>query len=120
MTENEYAIAWIGYLCGAVMFYMAFCYLTHWIKPFELRYLLRVPVAAILFAPAYADPGQPYWAPALIVALFDLASHEPGLGLRGIKLILWVTGFLFVLLVIESIVRHAWAARRARKMRSKV
>lgn len=118
MSDNEYLIAWVVYLSGAVFFYIAFCYLTRWIGSFEFRYMLRLPLAAILFAPAYADPGQDFLAPAIVVALFDLTSHEPDLGLRGVKLMLWIMGFLLVLLILESGVRRAWAARRLAKSRS--
>lgn len=117
MSENEYIIAWVAYLSGAVLFYIAFCYVTHWIGSFEFRYMLRLPLAAILFAPAYADPTQDFLAPAVVVALFDLTSHEPDLGVRGVKLILWIMGFLLVLLMLESGVRRAWTARRLRRSR---
>lgn len=117
MSDQEYVIAWIVYLSGAALFYMAFCYITRWIGSFEVRYMLRLPLVAILFVPAYADPAQDFLAPAVVVALFDLASHEPDLGVRGFKLILWVIGFLFVLLILESSVRRAWAAKRLRRSR---
>jgi hypothetical protein len=117
MSDNEYILAWVAYLSGAVLFYMAFCYATRWIGSFEFRYMLRLPLAAILFAPAYADPAQDFLAPAVVVALFDLTSHEPDLGVRGVKLILWIMGFLLVLLLLESGVRRAWVARRLRQSR---
>lgn len=112
MSNEEYVIAWTCYLFGAVLLYMACCYFTRWIPWFEVRYLLRLPLAAILFVPAYADPEQFFLAPAIVVSLFDLANHEPGLGVRGVKLILWVMGLLFLLLFVESSVRRTIAAKR--------
>lgn len=112
MSNEEYIIAWTCYLLGAVLVYMAFCYFTRWIANFELRYLLRLPLVAILFVPAYADPEQFYLAPAIMVALFDLTNHELGLGVRGVKLILWVMGFLFLLFFVEASLRRTVAAKR--------
>lgn len=112
MNDQEYLIAWVCYLSGAVLVYMAYCYFTSWIAWFQLRYLLRLPLVAILFVPVYADPEQFYLAPALMVALFDLTNNEPGLGVRGVKLILWVMGVLFLLLFIESGVRRTLTAKR--------
>jgi hypothetical protein len=112
MTNEEYVIAWACYLLGATLVYRVYCYFTRWIPYFELRYLLRLPLVAILFVPAYADPEQFYLAPAIVVALFDLTNHELGLGVRGVKLILWVMGFLFLLFFVESSVRRTIAAKR--------
>ena len=111
MSDNEYLIAWACYLAGAVVMYALYCYLTRGIPWFEIRNLLRLPLAAVLFVPVYADPNQVYLAPAFIAALFDLANHEPGLGLRGIKLILFVMVVLLVLIVIESVLRRVFSRR---------
>ena len=117
MTNEEYIIAWACYLFGSVLLYRAYCYFTSWIPWFELRYLLRLPLAAILFVPTFADLNQFYLAPAIVVALFDLTNHEPGLGIRGVKLILWVMGVLFVLLFIESSARRTLAVKRRKANR---
>ena len=111
MDSVEYLIAWACYLLGAALLYALFCNVTRWVRWFELRNLLRLPLAAMLFVPVYADPAQPFLAPALIVALFDLANHDPGLGVRGVKLILFVMGALLVLLLIESTARRLLARR---------
>lgn len=81
MTES-YGFVWFLYLSAATGAFVAWWFVTLYMKNESLRIYARMVPAALLFAPA-SNGGENY-APAFIVALGELVSHGLMAAMAGI------------------------------------
>ena len=68
---SDYMFVWSVYLISALLTCTIFWYFTWNMANKELRNILRVCSACVLFTPYFSDAEQQFIAPALIVGLFD-------------------------------------------------
>jgi hypothetical protein len=78
---SDYQIAWLvfGLSAGFLMFVV--WRLTAFIGLLDLRVVLRVIAAVLLFFPAYIDGSPSYWTPAFIAVLLELVTVSIDAGL---------------------------------------
>ena len=70
MSAESYLLGWLVYLAALTGFLALGWYLSRrW--PRWLRHPVRALVAALLLVPWPVSSGEPSWAPAWIVTLFD-------------------------------------------------
>jgi len=78
MIGNEYITAWLWYVFGAAVFFAVFWYLTRKIVWTELRNLMRLVLAVILFVPWYTDDTEQYFSPAWLVSIAETLLDGSG------------------------------------------
>ena len=100
MTEQSYHTAWMVYLLSAAGLFVVFWLLTGQLHALQLRRLLRVGLAILLFTPYYSMPPQDWLAPAILVTLFETVFGDYHVGLKAAVplLVLLATAFTISLL----------------------
>jgi hypothetical protein len=71
MIENDYLLAWSGYLIAAVGCLLVWFRITRWMWRY-LREPLRVLGTVVLFSPTIVDPAKDAFAPAIAITALDL------------------------------------------------
>lgn len=105
-SSSEYVMAWMAYLVGSVGMMIVVWYLTRKITFSALRHLLQLVAAILMVTPYYADPQQPYLAPALIMALLEGIFEGPEAMWRaGIPLLATLFCGIVLLVIIELLWR---------------
>ena len=111
MSHQEYVWAWAIYLCSSTVLFAVFYYVTSKLAWAELRQLLRVVLAVILFVPWYTDAQQDYLSPAWLISIADVLLYESKSFWRaGLALVLSL-----VIAVVLSSAYSIWAWWRFKK-----
>lgn len=71
MIENDYLLAWGGYLLAALGCLLVWFRMTRWMWRY-LREPLRVLGTVLLFSPTIVDPAKDAFAPAIAITALDL------------------------------------------------
>lgn len=107
LEQSEYATLWSVYLLAMVGILFVWWRMTSIIPWYLPKQLLRIIVAVLLIVPAPVSLGEPEWAPALFVWLFDVAlthGDNPGRGLNYL-----LAGLAIALLVLLA---DLWLRKR--------
>lgn len=76
--HSDYVLGWAIYLAGACTLMGVVWFWTSRWRIADLRNVLRLLLAAVLFTPIATAPGSAYLAPASVVALMEfLVKGEP-------------------------------------------
>jgi len=107
MTDSEYGLAWLIYLCSSLGVFVVMWWLTRrWLVP--IRYASRAIIAALLFTPWINVTEQQLFAPALTIVFFSMIDGDMPAAIRGLIPMLWVALGLLLL----SIPVHMWTRRQ--------
>lgn len=113
LDENAYLTAIYLYVGAAIVMlvYLAWWLSRHW-RPGWVA-LVVLLLAALLLTPAYPKAGVSTMAPALIVAVFQLATHGVEAANHALRPLVFMSGLgiIFALLLNMTLFRR----RRARK-----
>ncbi len=87
---------WLMYIAAGLvtlgLLYYPMRRASHW-----LHLLLLTPIAALMFAPVTVQPESEYWAPAVLVMIFEAEKQGPeGLIRSLVPLIITFSGFLLI------------------------
>ncbi|MFT5692824.1 MAG: hypothetical protein ACI92E_002160 [Oceanicoccus sp.] len=97
---NDYYLAWMIYLVGALVSQFIVWRITAQIKAIEVRTIIQICSFAILITPVRLDPAQNYWVPALIAGLMDgLNDGIDALIERFVPVIVVMIGMLVISLI---------------------
>ena len=88
LTAESYQLAWLAYggaTLGALL--ILFFWTRSWI-PGGLRVVLFLVFAALALTPAHPAPDVQTWAPAIVVAGFELLTNGTDAALRPLRSVL--------------------------------
>ncbi|MCR8921741.1 hypothetical protein NO559_03095 [Dasania sp. GY-MA-18] len=103
---GDYLLAWGSYVTAALLLLLLLWRMTAAIKLIDLRIILVILAAALLFTPVPVEPGSAYWAPAFMAALIDAVTIGAEAGIKRLWPILIVMLLLVVLSLIARVLRH--------------
>ncbi len=97
LTTESYYIAWSVYLLAALgLLIVVRGWLLQRLSPASMVALLLL-LAAWMLTPALPETGAQSYAPAVVVAGFDLLTHGPQAATRALKPLLWMSGLALTL-----------------------
>jgi hypothetical protein len=112
LTPENYQLAWLIYLSAGACTLLYLRYIWRGSMPSMVLLLLVLSLAALLLTPARPESGADTYAPALVVAAFDLLTYGPEAVSRALRPI----GFtLSVALALGAIIGLVQALLRRRK-----
>jgi hypothetical protein len=88
LTAESYQTAWLAYVAatlGALL--IMYFWTRNWI-PRGLRLVLFLVLAALVLTPAHPAPDVQSWAPAIVVAGFELLTDGTEAALRPLRSVL--------------------------------
>ena len=114
LTAASYHTAWAIYLAAALALLVL---VRQWLRPrvgAGWLVTLLLMLAALLLTPSLADPDLHSYAPALVVAAFDLLTHGPDSVQRSLRPMLVMQALALVLSFIFLIITR-WILRSKEK-----
>jgi hypothetical protein len=105
LTAENYQIAWGIYVVGAlgILLYLRFWWRRHITGGGSIALLLLL--AALILTPAHPGGDTPSYAPALVVAAFDLLTYGPEAAIRPLRPIGVVAGAALITALIIQLLR---------------
>ena len=113
LEQSEYATLWSVYLLAMVGILFVWWRMTSIIPWYIPKQVLRIVVAVLLIVPAPVSLGEPEWAPALFVWLFDVVLTQGDNAGRGLNYLL--AGLAAALLVLLA---DLWLRKRKQQAQS--
>ncbi|WP_019530202.1 hypothetical protein [Dasania marina] len=107
----DYLLAWGCYVAATLLLLLMLWRVTAGIKLLDLRFILLILAAALLFTPVPIAAGSNYWAPAFMAALIDTVT----MGIDGGVKRLWPILVVMLLLVSLSLL---WRLLRTKLKRA--
>ncbi len=111
MTEHDYQLAWGLYVVAALGCLLVGFVFTSWMWRW-LREPLRVVLAVLLLTPTIVDPAKDSFAPAIAIAVLDLAFKVGNNVLRAASDLAMYGMIAFVLYGVFALIRWPWLKRR--------
>ncbi len=100
LTHSEYIIAWLIYLVAGIGCCAFWWKVTGFLNHRGWRDLLRGLALVVIFTPWYAGDTPEFYAPAIVVLMFDLLLEGAKSGMKGGVALLVA---LFVMLLVITI-----------------
>lgn len=114
MVEHwDYLIAWLIYLLAGVGCCLVWWRLSRGLAGKSVRDLLRGLVVVLIFTPWYAGDSTDFFAPAVVVLLFDLLLAGAKNGMQGGVILLSMLFVVLLFLTVKQLLRKRWIDRVA-------
>lgn len=110
---STYLMAWSVYGIGVLLFLAGFVWLTRRWRPLLLRDLLWVLALGTLLPFATSAAFEGHWAPAFVVAVFEVLFQPDGDPAGALAALVVGWGAALLLLVVVSGLRLVLGGRRA-------
>lgn len=104
LTDESYQSAMWVYTGAAVLALLLFNFWMLRGRGLGLRFLLTLPLGALLLTPAYIAPGASTMAPAMVVLAFQWFSKGPEAAEHALNPLLLFTGVAFGVGVVLALV----------------
>jgi hypothetical protein len=106
MIEHwDYLIAWLIYLLAGVGCCLVWWRVTRGMNQKSLRDLLRGLAMVLIFTPWYAGETEEFFAPAIVVLLFDVLLAGAKNGLKGGVVLLSMLFLVLLFLTVKQFQR---------------
>ncbi len=115
LDDNSYLLAIYVYVGAAsvMLLYLAWWLSRHWRAGWVSLVVLLA--AALLLTPAYPKAGVSTMAPALIVAMFQIATQDIEAAKHALRPLVFMSGMAMVITLLLNMTVFRWS--RARKAR---
>lgn len=113
LTAESYQMAWLAYggaTFGALL--ILFFWTRNWIARW-LRLVLVLVLGALLLSPAHPAPDVQTWAPAIVVAGFELLTSGTEAALRPLRSVLAAEAIAVALCLLGWLLARIWRRRHA-------
>ena len=106
VAHSEYVIAWLVYLVAGIGCCAFWWKVTSYLHHRGWRDLLRGLSVVVIFTPWYAGDTPEFFAPAILVLLFDVLLEGTKSGLKGGVALLVATFTMLVVMTVRQYLRQ--------------
>ena len=106
LTHSEYIIAWLIYLVAGIGCCAFWWKVTSFMNHRGWRDLFRGLAVVLIFTPWYAGESPEFYAPAIIVLLFDLLLEGAKSGMKGGIALLVATFVMLLVITVRQYLRQ--------------
>lgn len=109
-NTTEYAFVWLLYVLSALTLQLVLWRMTRSLKVADVRMILQLIAAALLFTPSKVDPELGYWAPAFMSSLMEFMAKNNKAAVAELWLVMMSS---LVLLIVYAVYRRISPERPA-------
>jgi hypothetical protein len=106
VSHSEYIIAWLIYAVAGIGCCAFWWKITSFLNHRGWRDLLRGLAVVIIFTPWYAGESPEFYAPAIVVLMFDLLLEGAKSGMKGGVALLVATFVMLLVITVRQYLRN--------------